>query len=75
MARADRERSRALTKKVEQRLAARVGGDHSLVAEIKAELADARLHLSWTRVLAPADGYITNVQLREGSYVRAARRS
>src|SRR5882762_9392353 len=27
-------------------------------------LADARLHLSWTRVLAPADGYVTNVQLR-----------
>ncbi len=71
MARADRERSRALTKKVEQALAARVGGEHSLVAEIKAELADARLHLSWTRVLAPADGYVTNVQLREGSYVRA----
>src|SRR5258708_4688990 len=71
MARADRERSRALTKKAEQALAARVGGEHSLVAEINAELADARLHLSWTRVLAPADGYGTNVQLREGSYVRA----
>ena len=71
MARADRERSRALTKKVEQGLAARVGGEHSLVAEIKADLADARLHLSWTRVLAPADGYVTNVQLREGSFVRA----
>src|SRR5882724_7629594 len=71
MARADRERSRALTKKVEQGLAARVGGDHSLVAEIKAELADARLNLSWTRVIAPADGYVTNVQLREGSYVRS----
>ncbi len=71
MARADRERSRALTKKAEQALAARVGGEHPLVAEIKAELADARLHLSWTRVLAPADGYVTNVQLREGSYVRA----
>jgi multidrug resistance efflux pump len=71
MARAERERSRALTKKAEQALSARVGGEHSLVAEIKAELADARLNLSWTRVLAPADGYVTNVQLREGSYVRA----
>jgi len=71
MARADRERSRALTQKAEQALAARVGGEHSLVAEIKAELEDARLNLSWTRVLAPADGYVTNVQLREGSYVRA----
>jgi multidrug resistance efflux pump len=71
MARADRERSRALTQKAEQALAARVGGEHSLVAGIRAELEDARLNLSWTRVLAPADGYVTNVQLREGSYVRA----
>jgi len=71
MARADRARSRALTSKVEQALAAQVGGEHALVAGIKAELADAILNLSWTTVRAPANGYVTNVQLREGSYVRA----
>jgi multidrug resistance efflux pump len=69
MAQADRERSRATTRKVEQALAARVGGEHALVAEMKAELADAKLNLSWTRIYAPANGYVTNVQLREGSYV------
>ncbi len=71
MAKADRERSRAMTSKVEQALAARIGGEHAIVAEIKAQLADAKLNLSWTRVHAPADGYVTNVQLREGSYVHA----
>ena len=72
MARADHERSRAMRRKVEQALAARVGGEHALVAEMKAQLADAKLNLSWTRVYAPANGYVTNVQLREGSYVRSA---
>jgi multidrug resistance efflux pump len=69
MAQADRERSRAITSKVEQALAARVGGEHALVAEMRAQLADAKLNLSWTRIYAPANGYVTNVQLREGSYV------
>ena len=68
-AQAARERSRALTRKVEQALAARIGGEHALVAEVKAQLAEATLHLSWTRIEAPAHGYVTNVQLREGSYV------
>jgi len=71
MARAARLRSRALTSKVEKGLAARVGREHALVAEIRAQLEDARLNLSWTRVHAPANGYVSNVQLREGSYVRA----
>jgi len=68
-AQADRERSRAMTRKVEQALAARIGGEHAIVAEVKAQLAEAKLNLSWTRIDAPANGYVTNVQLREGSYV------
>jgi len=68
-AQADHERSRAMTRKVEQALAARIGGEHAIVAEIRAQLAEAKLNLSWTRIAAPANGYVTNVQLREGSYV------
>jgi len=68
-AKADHERSLALTRKTRQALAARLGGEHALVHEIKAQLADAQLDLSWTHVYAPANGYVTNVQLREGSYV------
>jgi multidrug resistance efflux pump len=63
------ERSRAQVRKAEQALAARIGEVHALVAEVEAQLAQARLNLEWTRVPAPANGYVTNVQLREGSYV------
>ena len=62
-------RSRAQVRKAEQALAARIGTEHALVAEVEAQLAEARLNLEWTRVYAPANGYVTNVQLREGSYV------
>ena len=36
---------------------------------MQAQLAEARLNLDWTRIYAPANGYVTNVQLREGCYV------
>jgi multidrug resistance efflux pump len=69
-AQAAREAGRAQIQKVEQALAARIGEEHALVAGAQAQLADARLNLEWTRVYAPADGFVTNVQLREGSYVK-----
>ncbi len=65
------ERSRAQVRKAEQALDARIGSEHALVAEVEAQLAEARLDLEWTRVYAPANGYVTNVQLREGSYIHA----
>jgi multidrug resistance efflux pump len=68
-AQAAREQSQAQTRKIEQALDARIGEEHALVAEAEAQLAQARLNLEWTRVYAPANGYVTNVQLREGSYV------
>jgi multidrug resistance efflux pump len=67
------ERSGAQIRKVEKALAARVGTEHALVAEVEAQLAEARLNLEWTRVYAPANGYVTNVQLRQGSYVHAGK--
>jgi multidrug efflux system membrane fusion protein len=69
VAQADRKRSQAMTRKIQAALAASIHGEHAIVAEIKAKLADAKLNLSWTRITAPANGYVTNVQLREGSYV------
>jgi len=67
------ERSRALTRKAEQALAARIGEEHALVAEIEAQLALARLDVDWTRVDAPCDGLITDLQLREGAYTHTGR--
>jgi multidrug resistance efflux pump len=66
-------RSRAEIRKAEEALAARVGDEHALVAEIDAQLAMARLDLEWTRVYAPCDGLITDLQLREGAYIRTGQ--
>ena len=44
-----------------------------LVAEVKAQLAEARLNLAYTRVYAPCDGLITDLQLREGAYVHVGQ--
>ncbi len=40
-----------------------------MVAEVTAQLVQAKLNLDWTRIYAPANGYVTNAQLREGSYI------
>jgi multidrug resistance efflux pump len=67
------ERSRAQVRKAEQALAAKVGDEHALVAEVEAQLAQARLDLEWTRVYAPCDGLITDLQLRVGAYTRSGQ--
>jgi multidrug resistance efflux pump len=68
-AQAARQRGIAQTHKAEQALAARIGEEHALVAAVRAQLEEAKLNLEWTRIYAPANGYVTNVQLRVGAYV------
>jgi multidrug resistance efflux pump len=68
-AQAARQRGVAQTHKAEQALAARIGEEHALVAAVRAQLEEAKLNLEWTRIYAPANGYVTNVQLRVGAYV------
>jgi multidrug resistance efflux pump len=55
--------------RIEDALDARIAGEHATVVQVKAQLAEARLNLSYTRVCAPCDGLITDLQLREGAYV------
>ncbi len=64
VAQADHKRSQAMTRKTVEALATQ----KAIVAETKAKLAYARLNLIWTRTYAPTNGYVTNVQLRVGSY-------
>lgn len=72
-AQALRDKALAQVRQAEQALAARVRDEHALVAETKAQLAQACLDRDWTKVTAPADSFITNLQLRQGSYVRAGQ--
>jgi len=53
---------------VRERLLAQVAGDLAEVAQIKAELENARWELSQTTTYAPANGWIINLQLRPGSF-------
>jgi multidrug resistance efflux pump len=69
-AQALREQSRAEIQRKEEALRAMVGDQHALVAAARAEQSTAALNLEWTKVLAPARGYVTNLQLRVGAYVR-----
>jgi multidrug resistance efflux pump len=41
------------------------------LASAKANLELARLNLSYTKVFAPVDGYVTNMNISEGTYVTA----
>lgn len=54
-------------------LAARIGDEHARVAKAKAELAEAELNLAYSRVYAPCDGTITDLQLREGAYAHVGQ--
>lgn len=67
------DRSAKLVQSAEQALAARIGAEHALVAEVKAELATARLDLTYTKVTAPTDGYVTDLQLRVGAYAHVGQ--
>ena len=62
-------KSRAEVSKAEQALAARVGDEHLCLWRRLVRFAQAKLNLEWSRVYAPANGYVTNVQLREGCYI------
>jgi len=48
---------------------ATVNGDHTEVARLRAELADAQFDLDQTTVRAPTGGFVTQVALRPGVYV------
>ena len=58
--------------KAQLALASVINGENTSVAQIRAQLRQAQLNLSWTTISAPAEGFVTNLQLREGFIVRSA---
>ena len=52
-------------------IGATVGQDQAEVAQVRAQLENAKWELTQTTVLAPADGYAINVQLRPGAMTAA----
>ena len=66
--RANVERAEVELQRARERLG-KPGKDNAKVKQAMAALEQARLDLRNTRVLAPADGVITNLKLRPGQYV------
>ena len=50
-----------------------IDGENTSVAQVRAQLQQAEINLGFTTVTAPADGFVTNLQLREGSVVGAGK--
>lgn len=57
--------------KVEQGLAAKVGDQNALIAKAGAALNEAEYQLAQTKVVAPSNGYVSNLQLTVGTYIAA----
>jgi multidrug resistance efflux pump len=66
-------RAAAQVQSAQEALDARVGEEHALLAQVSAELAEARLNRSFARVHATCGGIITDLQLREGSYIHVGQ--
>ena len=63
--------ARASLRQIEQKLGARVKGEFSQVAQVRAQLETARWNLDQTITHSPCDCYVVNLQLRPGAFVAA----
>jgi multidrug resistance efflux pump len=58
----------AAERQIRQKMGAKSGGEWAQVAQVRAQLEQAKWELSQTVAYAPANGTPTNVQLRSGSF-------
>jgi len=68
-ARAGEVQARAGEQQTVQKLGARVNGEFAQVAQIRAQLENARWELGQTVTRSPCDCYVVNLQLRAGGFV------
>ena len=67
------DKSARMIQHIQEAIDAQVGQENSLVAQVEAELAGARLNLEYSTVQAPCDGVTTNLQLREGDFAHVGK--
>jgi multidrug resistance efflux pump len=56
-------------KQIMQKLGAKAGGEYAQVAQIRAQLENAKWLLSETTTRSPCECYVINLQLRQGAFV------
>jgi multidrug resistance efflux pump len=69
------QQARASLRQIQQKLGATVKGEFSQVAQVRAQLANARWELEQTTTHSPCDCYVVNLQLRPGGFVGQVQRS
>jgi len=67
---AELESAKAARRAAELSLDSVVGDQHTAVAEVLAELNKAKYNLEHSVVRAPSDGYVSNLQIYPGTYIR-----
>ncbi len=67
---AELESAQAAQRSAEIALDSEVGDQHTAVAEVLANLNVAKYNLEHTAIRAPSDGYVANLQIYPGSFVR-----
>ena len=68
-ARASQAQAVAGEQQVKQKLGANVKGEFAQVAQVRAQLENARWELEQTTTVSPCDCYVVNLQLRPGAFV------
>jgi multidrug resistance efflux pump len=68
-ARAGETQAHASEAQVRQKLGAKSNGEYAQVAQIRAQLENAKWDLEQTTTLSPCDCYVVNLQLRPGGFV------
>jgi multidrug resistance efflux pump len=63
------QQARASVGQIQQKLGTKVGGTYAQVAQIRAQLENARWLLGETVTRSPCDCYVINLQLRPGAFV------
>ena len=65
--------ARSSLRQIEQKLGARVKGEISQVAQVRAQLENAKWELEQTTTRSPCDCYVVNLQLRPGQLLGRTR--
>jgi multidrug resistance efflux pump len=68
-ARSAERQARAAERQIQQKLGAKVDGEYAQVAQIRAQLENAKWQLDQTTTRSPCDCYVVNLQLRPGGFV------
>jgi len=61
--------AQASEQQIQQKLGAKVNGEYAQVAQIRAQLENAKWQLGQTTTRSPCDCYVINLQLRPGGFV------